>query len=147
MNDYWYFYDSGWQAALSSQAATEVGYLKTLFTTYDWWDLVPDTSHTILTSGYATWATGTTQPDSNEFAYTAYNPDGSLAIIYMSANRTMTVDMSQFNGTVTCRWYDPTDGGYTTDAASPLANSGTHDFSRAVANDAGDDDWLLVLNT
>jgi len=147
MNDYWGFKDSGWQAALSSQAVTEVGYLKTLFETYDWWLLVPDTSHTVLTDGYATWATGTTQPDSNEFAYCAWITDGSLAIIYMSDNRTMTVDMSEFNGTVTARWYDPTDGGYTTDAASPLSNSGTHEFSRAVANDAGDDDWLLVLNT
>jgi len=145
MNDYWNFHDSGWQAALSSQAVTEVGYLKTLFETYDWWDLVPDTSHTVLTNGYATWATGTTQPDSNEFAYCAWITDGSLAIIYMSNNRTMTVDMSQFSGTVTCRWYDPTDGGYTTDAASPHANSGTHEFSRAVNNDAGDPDWLLVL--
>jgi len=57
----------------------------------------------------------------------------------------MTVDMSKFSGTVTCRWFDPTDGSYAADAASPHANSSSHDFSRSGANAGGDHDWVLVL--
>ena len=70
---------------------------------------------------------------------------GTLAIIYMPSNRTMTVAMSQMAGSTVARWYDPTNGSYTADAASPVAASGTHNFSRSGANAGGDHDWVLVL--
>ncbi len=144
-NDNWDFH-TGWDDDITMTGATQIIHLKNLFAAYDWWLLEPDTAHAVLTSGYATWATGEVQPDDNDFAYCAWIDDGSLAIIYMSTNRTMSVDMSKFSGTVTCRWYDPTSGQYETDAASPHANSGSHDFSHAGANDASETDWVLVLS-
>lgn len=62
--------------------------------------------------------------------------------IYASDGTTQHIEGT---GTVTARWFDPTDGSYTADAASPLSNSGTHDFSRATANADGDADWILLL--
>jgi hypothetical protein len=143
-SDNWDFH-AGWDDDIILEGATQIIHFKNLFEAYDWHLLIPDTSHTILTNGYATWATDDVQPDDNEFAYCASLADDSLAIIYMSTNRTMTVDMSQFSGTVTCRWFDPTDGSYAADAASPHANSGTHEFSHAGANSASEADWVLVL--
>jgi hypothetical protein len=58
-----------------------------------------------------------------------------------------TVDMSTItHGSVRARWYDPTSGSYTTDGASPLANSGTHAFTTPGTNAAGSTDWVLVLD-
>jgi hypothetical protein len=144
-NQYWGF-QAGWDTHMTDPGATQIIHLKNLFEAYSWHLLVPDTAHAVLTNGYATWATGTTKPDANDYARAAWITSGSLAIIYMSTNRTMSVDMSKFSGTVTCRWFDPTDGSYTADAASPHANSGSHDFSRSGANAGGDHDWVLVLS-
>lgn len=127
-----------WQAAMNDTGSVEMGYYHDLISAIDWFSLVPDTAHALLTSGYGT-------PGASDFAPAAMDAGGTLGLIYMPSNRTMSVDMSQFSGTVTCRWFDPTDGTYTADAASPHVNSGTHDFSRAGANSAGDADWLLLL--
>jgi hypothetical protein len=111
-----------------------------------WWNLVPSTDNSILTAGYGTYDSSNSHfGNISDYATTAWIADGSLVIIYMPTARTMTVDMSKMKGTTTARWFDPTDGSYATDAASPLANSGTHNFSRAGANAYGEHDWLLVL--
>lgn len=139
----WYF-GSGWGDLLNTDGVNQISYLVSLFQAYNWWNLVPDNAHDVLTVGYGTYdANGSI--DTNDYAACSWIADGSLAMIYMPTNRTMTVDMSKFSGTVTCRWFDPTDGSYAADAASPHANSGTHDFSHAGANSAGAADWVLVL--
>lgn len=136
-------FETGWDDHLDDQGQTELTYLHDLFVNKEWYSLVPDQTHAILTAGYGTSADEI--PSDSDYATCAAVADGSLAIIYMPDNRTMTVDMSFFSGSVTCRWYDPTDGSYAADAASPHANSGTHDFSHAGTNSVGDADWLLVL--
>jgi len=73
---------------------------KNLFLSKAWHTLVPDWSHTLLTVGYGTLGAA-------DYAGCAMDAGGTLAIIYMPSNRTMTVDMSKFSGVVTCRWYDP----------------------------------------
>jgi uncharacterized protein DUF4038/collagenase-like protein with putative collagen-binding domain len=131
---------SDWTNALDDPGSVAMTHYGSLFNSVAWERLAPDGSHTILTSGYGTIGAA-------DFASCAFISGVSLAIIYMPSNRTMAVDMSQFSGTVTARWYDPTNGSYTADAASPLANSGSHNFSRATANNAGAADWVLVLST
>jgi hypothetical protein len=42
-------------------------------------------------------------------------------------------------------WYDPTNGTFTPIPGSPLANSGTRDFTPSGNNSAGSGDWVLVL--
>lgn len=136
----WKFaYDGGdWTKELASQGSLDAARAGTFFNSIAWYSLVPDTSHNVLTAGYGTIGTA-------DYAPCAIDAGGTLAVIYMPSNRSMTVDMSQFSGTVTARWFDPTDGSYIADAASPLSNTGTHNFSRASTNSTGDADWILIL--
>lgn len=144
--DIWKFL-SGWSGRLDSYPGlTHTKLMKNFLSGYTWQNLSPDDAHAVLTTGYGTKVSGADGSIySNDYAPCAWITDGSLALIYMPTNRTMTVDMSKFKGLATCRWFDPTDGSYTTDAASPHANTGTHDFSRSASNSASGSDWVLVL--
>lgn len=146
-NDEIWSFDAGWASHLGDyDGLNQIQYLTALLETCNWWEFALDTAHSILTNGYGSYANGETDDiDTNDYAPCAYLSGVDLAMIYMPTNRTMTVDMSQFSGTVTARWFDPTSGDYEVDVASPLANSGTHEFSHAGTNDAGDADWVLVL--
>jgi hypothetical protein len=53
--------------------------------------------------------------------------------------------MSQFSGPVMARWYDPAAGTYT--SIGTIANSGMHTFDSPSTNGAGDNDFVLVLQT
>jgi hypothetical protein len=75
----------------------------------------------------------------------AGTPDGKLAIAYLPAITTITVDMTKLGDTVTARWYDPTNGTYVTITGSPFPNMGTHNFTSPGNNSTGDPDWVLVL--
>jgi hypothetical protein len=56
----------------------------------------------------------------------------------------VTVDMLKLSST-SARWYDPTSGMYTDVNGSPFAHSNTKQFTPPGANQAGDADWVLVL--
>lgn len=115
-----------------------------------WYDLAPDLTNTVLTAGFGTYDDGTDGDyvSGGDFAPCAITPDDTFAIIYSpnGASRTLTVDMTEFSGTVTARWLDPGDGTLTADAASPLANTGSHNFvTPSGVNSDGSNDWVLVL--
>ena len=57
------------------------------------------------------------------------------------------MELSRLKGPVNAQWYDPTNGAYTTITASPLPNTGTHQFTPPATNNAGDTDWVLVLGS
>jgi hypothetical protein len=74
----------------------------------------------------------------------ASTTDGSLAMAYLPATRTIKVDLSKLSGPIRARWYDPTDGTYT---AIPLhAGAGVRKFTPPARNGDGDQDWVLVLD-
>jgi Putative collagen-binding domain of a collagenase len=50
-------------------------------------------------------------------------------------------------GSTTARWFDPTNGTFTSISGSPFANTGSHSFTPPGNNSAGDADWVLVLQT
>lgn len=127
-----------WETEMGSTGAQHMTIGAAWIRSKAWYNLVPDSGHTTLTAGYGTLGNA-------NYAACARVADGSLVAIYMPSNRTMTVDMTKLSGTVTARWFDPTNSSYTADAASPLANTGTHDFSRSATNSAGAADWVLVL--
>ena len=64
----------------------------------------------------------------------------------MPTIRTITVDLTKLSGPATARWYDPSNGAYTTIAGSPYTNTGTRPFTPPGKNNDGDTDWVLVLN-
>jgi hypothetical protein len=142
--------------------------MKNLFASRKWYDLVPDQNHTIVTAGYdglagnigKLWTyfgsssrlrrlfshvTSLGSITANTYATAAGTSDGTLLIVYMPSTRTITVDMSKLAGVTVGLWYDPTSGSYTEVGGSPFANSGTRQFTPPGTNQAGDGDWILVL--
>jgi hypothetical protein len=163
----------GWEANLDTSGVIQLSYMKNLFVSRKWYDLVPDQTHTVVTAGYdrfscivgkfvayagkdqnslmsralgrirGYWAVGSIT--SNTCATAARTSDGSLVMVYMPTIRAITVDMSKLTGTTTARWYDPTSGEYADVEGSPFANEGSRQFMPSGANKSGEGDWVLVL--
>jgi len=163
----------GWEANLDTSGVVQLSYMKNLFASRKWHDLVPDQTHTVLTAGYDAFScnvgkfevhvsedrdslmarafgrirkySGIGSITSNTCATAARTSDGSLVIVYMPTIRAITVDMSKLTGTTTARWYDPTSGEYADVKGSPFANEGSRQFMPSGANKSGEGDWVLVL--
>jgi hypothetical protein len=163
----------GWKANLDTSGAIQLSYMKNLFVSRKWYDLVPDQTHTVVTDGYdrlscivgkfaayaskdqnslMSWALDRIRTysaigsiTSNTCATAARTSDGSLVMVYMPTIRAITVDMSRLTGTTTARWYDPTSGEYADVKGSPFANEGSGQFMPPGANKSGEGDWVLVL--
>jgi len=139
----WPFID-GWQDNLDTPGSFQMGFVRFLFASRRWFDLVPDETHAVVTAGYGTYADGGALID-NDYLTAARTPDGALVIAYMPTVRAITVDMSKLGAPANAQWYDPSNGTYTAIAGSPLPNSGTRGFTPPGPNSAGDGDWALVL--
>ena len=113
-------------------------HVRDLFAPRAWHTLVPDQRHSLLTKGYEAGAT---------YAAAARAADGSFALIYVPTRRSIVVDLRRLAGPVRARWYDPTDGTYTTSSPLPLPNTAEHAFVSPGLNSVGDDDWVLALET
>jgi hypothetical protein len=166
--------EKGWEANLDTPGVMQLKYMKDIFVSRKWYDLIPDQDHTVVTAGYNSFSCllgkqvtqigshwglvarallhlwkffGIGSIPSNTCAATASAADGSLAIAYLPTIRTITVDMSKLAGLVKVHWYDPTSGEYADVEGSPLANSGYRQFRPPGRNTAGDGDWVLVFDT
>lgn len=51
------------------------------------------------------------------------------------------------SATTKARWYDPSNGTYKSIIGSPFVNSGSQTFNISGGNSAGNNDWLLVLES
>ena len=143
-NHYTWQFTNGWQSHLDTPGAFQMGHLKTLFQSRAWYNLIPDTNHTVLTAGYGTFATNG-PVNANDYATAAYTPDGTLVMAYLPTLRPVTVDMSNFSGLATAQWYDPVNGTYLPSKGAPFTNSGTRTFTPPGNNIGGGSDWVLVL--
>jgi hypothetical protein len=134
------FCNSGgtWQSWLNSPGAAGMRYVKLLFTAHAWQNLVPDWGHAVLTAGYGTWGGA-------DYATAARYSDGTLVVAYLPTVRTVTVNMTKLSRPVTARWYDPSNGAYTTISGSPFPNTGSRQFTPPNSNATGTGDWVLVL--
>jgi hypothetical protein len=163
----------GWEANLDTPGVIQLSYMKNLFVSRKWHDLVPDQTHTVVTAGYDRFSchvgkfvadigkdpdsliskalnriqkySGIGSITSNSCATAARTSDGSLVMVYMPTIRGITVDMSKLAGTTTARWYDPTSGEYADVKDSPFANEGSREFMPSGANKSGEGDWVLIL--
>jgi hypothetical protein len=163
----------GWEANLDTSGVIQLSYMKNLFVSRKWYEMVPDQTHTVVTDGYdrlscivgnfVTYVSedhdslisrafgrirrhsGIGSITSNTCATAARASDGSLVMVYMPTIRAITVDMSKLTGMTTARWYDPTSGEYTDVKGSPFANEGSRQFIPSEANKSGEGDWVLVL--
>lgn len=131
-----------WQDNLDTIGIRQLSYVKRLFGSRKWYDLVPDRAHQVLIRGFGHYSTDDAIPD-DTYATTASTTDGTLAMAYLPDIRTVTIDMSKLSGQVTARWFDPSNAAFT--AIGSFANTGTHAFTPPGNNGDGDGDWVLVL--
>jgi Protein of unknown function (DUF4038)/Calx-beta domain/Putative collagen-binding domain of a collagenase/IPT/TIG domain len=137
-NYYTSLFPPGWQTYLTSPGAVQFSHLMTLLEARPWYDLVPDQTHALVTSGYGTFG-------DIGYVTAARTPGGELAFAYVPSARTITVNMSMMSGAVSARWYDPAAGTFLAIPGSPFQNSGGLGFTTPGNNADGDEDWVLVL--
>ena len=143
-NFYTVRFPSGWQSFLDSPGVVQLGYMKNLFSSRSWYNLVPDQAHTFVTGGYGSYVSSGLIAGNN-YVTAAVTPDGSLGLAYLPQGGTITVAMTNLQNTITARWFDPSANTFTTMAGSPFSNIGTHNFTTPGNNSAGNPDWVLVL--
>ncbi|MFE5334567.1 DUF4038 domain-containing protein [Isoptericola sp. NPDC056573] len=142
--DDWEFHD-GWETRLESEGAEQVSRIRDVVASLPWWTLRPEES--FLTAG-----TGTARPDQDvldaDLATAAVAPDGSLALVYVPSERTVSLDLSLLAPGAEAAWVDPSTG-TATDAGpvSELSAAPSGEVSTPGDNAAGAGDWLLVLGT
>ena len=108
-NHYTWTFESGWQHNLNTPGIRQLQYMKDFFSARQWWDLVPDQTHTVVIAGYGTFADSGSIHD-NDYVTAARAPDGSLALAYCPTSTTITVDMTQMRGPTRASWFDPSSG-------------------------------------
>ena len=143
-NHYTWQFTDGWKDHLDTTGSVELGYLVRLFSALPWYRLVPDQAHRIVTAGYGKFIT-TGNVGSSDYVTTAATPDGRLAVCYLPAGGTVTVNATRLAGQVRARWFDPTSGNYT-GVPVPVPRAENVQLTAPTANAAGDTDWVLVLS-
>jgi hypothetical protein len=121
-----------WQASLNSAGSRAQEYLGRLMRSREFWKMVPDMSHAVLTGGYGS---------GRMLAVAACTSDGETCIVYdpVGNRQDPQIAMSHFSGKVRGWWFNPS-----TEAATNLgtfANSGMRTFTPPDGND-----WVLVLD-
>lgn len=146
-NKYTWPFLPGWPRYLNTIGSRQITFLVNLFSHRPWFDLVPDTQHKLVVSGYGTYSNSGNVNDS-DYVTAARTPDGRLAMAYLPTGHPISVDMAMMTGRdVQAQWYDPTTGTYATIAGSPFKAAGTHQFKVPGKNGGGDEDWVLVLTS
>jgi chitodextrinase len=135
---------ASWTNFLDSPGAQQLSYMKAVFTSHAWYNLVPDQNHTFVTAGYGTYSSSGSLAGNN-YVTAALTPDGTLGMAYVPNTQTITVNMAQMAGKVTAQWFDPSNGTYAAIQGSPFSNSGSQLLTPPATNSGGDSDWLLVL--
>ena len=155
--DLWYWpadaISSGLAGSSPGSLYMQPGALKTILDTFasftGWHQLVPDTSSALVTAGRGTHVTvfspgggGGTYEGGNTYVSASINAAGTLAVIYIPAHTTITVNSSLMASGYAAYWVDPASG-----AAASATIGSTYNSTAKGSNSAGDPDWLLVLTT
>jgi Protein of unknown function (DUF4038)/Putative collagen-binding domain of a collagenase len=125
-------------SSLNTTGSQQTTILMQLVNAFAWQLLVPQTGTALVTTALGSGSSAIAP---------ALASDGTFAFIHTAAGTGFTVQMSAVtHSSVVARWFDPGNGTYTTDSASPLSNTGTHAFTTPGTNSGGGTDWVLVLN-
>ncbi len=154
-NGYTWRFFQNWKRKYDSKAAKQMGHLRKLLESVHWYELVPDESHSIVTAGFGEFDDGNPNAGGqidehvadNDYVTAAATPNGLLALVYLpKASQPITVDLARFDGPVTARWFDPTNGKFRKIAGSPFEPAlGQQPFSAPGLNGDKDPDWVLLL--
>jgi hypothetical protein len=146
-NHFTWSFAGGWQSRFDTAGVAQLRYFENFFTHANWFDLVPDQSHKLVTSGYGTF--NTTKDfllTGNDYVTAALSQDGTRGVVYCPKNTTLTLCLTNFAGPVTAKWYDPSAGTYSPVAGSPFANTIVAKNVATPGNNAANDpDWVMLL--
>lgn len=125
-----------WKKQLRSAGSVGQSWLGKLFRSREFWKLIPDINHQVLTAGYGSGST---------LSVAGSTSDGQTVIAYVSNGNltTVTIDMSAItdpNLQAKCWWFNPRNGA--TRVIGTLSTSGTHNFTAPDSND-----WVLVIDS
>ena len=143
-NRYIWGFSPGWQQKLDTAGVAQLGYMKQLFNSIPWFNLVPDQNHSIITDGHGI-PSSTNYPIRDNYVTTAASKDGTLAISYLPAGQTIKVNLGAFSVPMTARWFDPTSNTFKVVKGSPFSNKGVIQVSPDGRNSEGTSDWVLML--
>jgi Protein of unknown function (DUF4038)/Putative collagen-binding domain of a collagenase len=143
-NHYTWQFADGWKQHLDTTGSRQIGYLVKLFAGRPWYRLVPDEKHTLVIAGYGR-PTTDGNVDSSDYATAAKTPNGALAVVYLPAGGSVTVDLARLKRPAHAAWYDPTNGTYRAVQDTRIGSSNSFRFTAPGKNAAGDADWVLVL--
>ena len=146
-NPMWHFDGPGlypvettWKEALDGTGSRDMTRLRDLFAVLPWYRLEPEHNHEVVTDGCG---------EGIATAVTARTADKRLSVTYIPSaeveSRKLTVDLTQFCGPITARWYNPADGRWTSGYDGALPNRGSYPFGTPGDNGTRTNDWLLVL--
>ena len=129
--------------SLDTQGSRDLARLNAFMQSIPWYTLVPSGM-----SGMRTLVIGNSGADAGDYVTASATPNGTLLVAYVPPARTgsITVDMGAMSAPSSARWFDPTNATYT-QVATGLANSGQRAFTPPGNNSAGQQDWVLVLDT
>ncbi len=143
-NHYTSRFAAGWRQHLDTSGSAQFGYLAHLLDGLPWFRLVPDVRHRLVTAGYGRYdATGSV--GSSNYVAAASTPDRKLALAYLPAGGTVTVNTSRLTGHVRVRWFDPTNGRFRVGPGPSRPRTGIVRLTPPPTNALNDRDWLLVL--
>ena len=144
-NHYTWPFADGWKDHLDTPGSVQVGYLAKLFGGRQWFRLVPDQRHRIVTAGYGKFTSGG-NVGSSDYVTTAATRDGKLAMSYLPTGGTVTVDTAPTGPTGHGAVVRSDEQGRTARCSgSPFAKAAKVRFPTPGNNGDGDRDWVLVL--
>ncbi len=120
-----------WKPQLESAGSQTLPLVGRLFTSRPFYQLVPDQTHQVLTSGYQSGST---------YAATARTTNGSTIIAYVPTQRAVTIDLTKVAGSsAKAWWFNPRSGTPTLVGTFPTSGP-------TVLMPPDQNDWVLVVD-
>jgi hypothetical protein len=143
-NKYTWQFLNGWQHHVSTTGARQMGIAAKLFSALPWYRFVPDTAHSVVTTGYGTYSEAG-DVNANDYATAAISSDAKYLVAYLPTPRAITVDMSRLSSPAHARWFDPTTGASHAISSALVKAASPASLTPPEKNAEGAGDWVLVI--
>ncbi len=128
-----------WKTALGARGSQSMTHVCTVLQQAGWASLVPDLSAQFLTAGAGS---------GEDRAVASVTSNGSAGVVYLPTSRTISVNLARLAGPrAALRWYDPSNGTYSSIDPAPVANTGIRSLNAPGTNAAGFRDWVLLAES
>ncbi|MDZ7317173.1 MAG: DUF4038 domain-containing protein [candidate division KSB1 bacterium] len=117
-----------WRDAMNLPGSKQLGLAKAMLMTLPWHRMSPAV-------------------DLAQGAVSAAMDDAKTCAVIYTERDAVTVDLAQFAGKVSVRWFDPTNGEWVSIAKKAFQNKGSKTFKTPQRNAAGDPDWVVVITS